>query len=443
MLHEALFILLYLGLLPTVRVSPFAGVLVYHWLDYLPPNDVYAATVVPDNISFITGALTFLVWMMREPKALPRPVWIVLLMGLLLIWINFTWQYALVPDAGEFFWIRTIKVIGFVILTTLMLSSRARLEAFVWTFVLAVAYYAVPSAIKVLVSGGSGGIGTGDVVAADAGFFGYRVILSVVMAMALPYVLYLRTYSALAAPAWLRTYRFVMVGIFASLLIASVGTFARTAVFASGAALLMIVLRARRKVIASVVIALTVIGLFSITPENWFARMTTITEYQNDDSAMSRITTWKWAWAMTLDHPIVGGGFGVFTLNAGSIQGRSGWNEAHNIFFEMMAEHGFVGLVLFCLLILVSYRSCGTVQRRTRHDLGLYWIGDLARATQVALVALVAGGCFVSIASNPFLYLLAGVAAGTRSLMERELFIPRISANSLPVVEGSTVPRTA
>src|ERR1051325_6763069 len=404
MLHEALFILLYLGLLPTVRVSPFAGVLVYHWLDYLPPNDVYAATVVPDNISFITGALTFLVWMMREPKALPRPVWIVLLMGLLLIWINFTWQYALVPDAGEFFWIRTIKVIGFVILTTLMLSSRARLEAFVWTFVLAVAYYAVPSANKVLVSGGSGGIGTGEVVTADAGFFGDRVKLSVVMAMALPYVLYLRTHNVFVPSKWLRIYRLVMVGVF---------------------------------------VAAAVIGTLYVAPENWFERMTTITEYQNDDSAMSRITTWKWAWAMTLEHPIVGGGFGVFTLNAGSIQGRVGWNEAHNIFFEMMAEHGFVGLVLFCLLILVSYRSCGTVQRRTRHDLGLYWIGDLARATQVALVAFVAGGCFVSIASNPFLYLLAGVAAGTRSLMERELFIPRISANSLPVVEGSTVPRTA
>ena len=78
-------------------------------------------------------------------------------------------------------------MIGFAILTAQILSTRARLEAFIWVFVLAVTYYAVPGAIKVIVSGGSGGIGTGEVVQSEGGgFFGDRVILSVVMAMALP-----------------------------------------------------------------------------------------------------------------------------------------------------------------------------------------------------------------------------------------------------------------
>src|SRR6266566_9260628 len=138
MLHQALFIFFYMGLLPTLLISPFAGVLMYHWLDYLPPNEVYATTIVPDNISFITAVLTFLIWVLREEKAILRPIWIVFVMVLLLVWINITWLYALVPEAGEFFWVRTIKVVGFAILTAQMLSSRARLEAFVWAFVLAV-----------------------------------------------------------------------------------------------------------------------------------------------------------------------------------------------------------------------------------------------------------------------------------------------------------------
>jgi hypothetical protein len=33
MLHQALFLALYLGLLPAVMYSPFAGVLFYDWLD--------------------------------------------------------------------------------------------------------------------------------------------------------------------------------------------------------------------------------------------------------------------------------------------------------------------------------------------------------------------------------------------------------------------------
>ena len=61
MLHQILFITVYLGLLPIALVSPFTGVLIYDWLDYLPPDDVYSVTLLPGNLSFIIGALTFLV----------------------------------------------------------------------------------------------------------------------------------------------------------------------------------------------------------------------------------------------------------------------------------------------------------------------------------------------------------------------------------------------
>src|SRR5947208_3037429 len=110
MLHQILFIALYLWILPQVLVSPFAGVLLYHWLDDLPPDDVYLLTFLPGNLSFITGALTFIVWLFREKKTFPRPFLIIVLMAALLGWVNITWQFALVPSAGEFEWNRTIKV---------------------------------------------------------------------------------------------------------------------------------------------------------------------------------------------------------------------------------------------------------------------------------------------------------------------------------------------
>src|SRR5438067_10348980 len=146
MLHQALFLALYLGLLPVFFVSPFAGVLLYQWLDYLPPNEVYSLTLIPGYLALVTGALTFLLWIVKERKTLPRPFGIILCLLGLLIWINVTTHYALVPEAAVFKWDRTIKVIGFAILTAQMLSTRARLEAVAWAFVLAVTYYALPSA---------------------------------------------------------------------------------------------------------------------------------------------------------------------------------------------------------------------------------------------------------------------------------------------------------
>jgi putative inorganic carbon (hco3(-)) transporter len=420
-MHQLLFLVFYLGLLPVVLASPFAGVMLYTWLDWLPPDEVYLNTLLPDFLSFLVGALAFVMWLFREKKTLPRPLTVLLIMAAYLIWINVTWHFALLPKYGEFHWDRTVKVIGFALLTAQMLSSRERLEAFVWTFVLAVIYYSVPSAIKVIVSGGSGGIGAGDVVTAGAGFFGDRVALSVVMSMALPFALYLGRQATLLPPRLRRWRRPAMLGVVMSLLISLIGTFARTAIFAGGAALLMIALRSRRKISAIIGVAVAIVLVLLIAPDNWFNRMNMISDYQQDASALSRLSAWKWAWEFALSHPIVGGGFGVFLLDAGHIYGRPGWLEAHNVFFEVMAEQGFVGLAIFILLIVATYRSCAVAQKRVRGIDDLAWAADLARAIQIALVAFVAGGMFISIASNPFLYILGGLAVGTRNIVERRL----------------------
>jgi putative inorganic carbon (hco3(-)) transporter len=424
MLHQILFLAVFLGLLPVVLVSPFTGVLIYYWLDYLPPEEVYSVTLIPGYISFTIGALSFVVWLFVENKTLPRPLLVISLMAALLLWINVTSAYALVPDAGHYEWFRTVKVIGFAILTTQMLSTRARLEAFVWAFVLSTIYFGVPSAIKVIFAGGSGGIGAGEVVVgAEGSFFGDRVTLSVVMSMAVPLALYLGRQSSLLPPRWQRWVKPAMLGAAGSFLIAVIGTFARTGLLAGGATLLMLGIRSKRKLLGGFIAAAVALALFLIAPDNWFARMDTIIHYQNDGSAMDRIAAWKWAWEMVRHRPLVGGGFGAFVLDAGSIPGRPGWVEAHNIFFQMMGEHGFVGLGLFCGLIAAIWRSCAVVQKRVRGRDDLAWAADLGRAIQVALVGYVVGGSFVSIATTPFLFILAAMAAGTRGLVQRELAV--------------------
>jgi putative inorganic carbon (hco3(-)) transporter len=422
MLHQLLFLAVFLGLLPVVLVSPFAGVLIYYWLDYLPADEVYSVTLIPGYISLTIGALSFVVWLFAEKKTLPRPMLVISLMVALLFWINISSAYALVPDAATFEWTRTVKVIGFAILTTLMLTTRARLEAFVWAFVLATIYFGVPSAIKVIFAGPSSGIGDGEVVVGAIGsFFGDRVTLSVVLSMAVPLALYLARQTTLLPPSWQRWVKPAMLGAAATFLISVIGTFARTGLLAGGATLLMLGIRSKRKVIGTVVVALVALALFLIAPGSWFDRMDTIINYQGDNSATSRIAAWQWTWQLARQHPLVGGGFGVFVLDAGSIPGRPGWVEAHNIFFQMLGEHGFVGLALFCGLIFAIWRSCRVVQKRVRGNKDLAWTADLGRAIQVSLVAYVVGGSFVSIATTPFLFILAAMASGTRDLVEREL----------------------
>ena len=200
-----------------------------------------------------------------------------------------------------------------------------------------------------------------------------------------------------------------MLGVAASFLIALIGTFARTGLIAGSATLLMLAARSQRKFLAVLIVAAVVLALLVITPDNWLFRMDTIVNYQDDGSAMSRIAAWKWAWHLALGNiRSSAAGLASSPLTPAASRGRPGWLVAHNIFFEVMGEHGFVGLGLFCSLIAAIYRSCTRVQKRCAGSEALAWTVDLARATQVGLVALVVGGSFVSIAFSPFLYLLAG-----------------------------------
>ena len=309
MLHQLLFLPFFLGLFSAVLFSPFAGVLLYYWLDDLPPDQVYSAILLSGNLSFAIGALTFLMWLILEKKTVPRPLLVTLLMIALLLWVNVTSLYALVPSEATFEWDRTVKVIGFAILTAQMLSSRARLEGFVWVLLLSATYFAVPGAIKVIVSGGSGGIGEGEVVVGAWGsFFGDRVTLSVVLTMTVPFALYLGRQTTLLPVRWLGLVKPAMIGVAVAFLVAVIGTFARTGLLAAGATLFMLAVRSRRRIVAVLIVVATALALVAIAPGNWFSRMDTIVNYQDDSSALSRIAAWKWAWQMALHHPIVGGG---------------------------------------------------------------------------------------------------------------------------------------
>ncbi|HJU17014.1 MAG TPA: putative O-glycosylation ligase, exosortase A system-associated [Stellaceae bacterium] len=414
MLRQVLFVLAYLGLLPAIIPSPFTGVLIYKWLEYLPPDSAYSVSVLPDRLSFTVAGLTFLFWLIREKKTLPQPPLLMVMLVVFFVWINLTTWFALVPAAAEFKWDRTVKVIGFALLTAQMMRSRSRIEAFIWVQVICVAYSAIPGAIKTVLTGGGGEV----VVGVPGSFIDERVAFAVSLPIIAPLALFLANHATLLpASRWLKR---ALQGIAASCIISLVGTFARTALFSGGAALLMLTLKSKRKLLAALTAGVVVLFCFEIAPETWLQRMDTTVNYQNDGSAESRIASWQWSWNFALEHPFLGGGFRVETLNHVPGTAPGSWLESHNILFEVMAEHGFVGLALFCGLIGLAYRSCGVASRRARERPDLAWAADLARTVQAGLVVFVAGGMFISVASSPFLYDLVAITISLRSLVERE-----------------------
>lgn len=106
-------------------------------------------------------------------------------------------------------------------------------------------------------------------------------------------------------------------------------------------------------------VALVGIGLVGwlAVPDDAVQRYATITEIDEDESAMSRLAVWRAGGRMFADHPFTGVGMGQFaTVYGTQYLDRQGagavWRVAHNSIVEVACELGVVGLA--CWLALVG-----------------------------------------------------------------------------------------
>ena len=117
----------------------------------------------------------------------------------------------------------------------------------------------------------------------------------------------------------------------------------------------------------AVVIALGAAGLVLATSDAWKTRISTIETYDQESSAETRIGVWIWTLQFVSSRP-QGGGFMAFVTNHFQLaSGRDIYGHAfHSIYFEVLGEHGWLGLAIFLGLIFNTLLSLWRVMWRTR-----------------------------------------------------------------------------
>jgi probable O-glycosylation ligase (exosortase A-associated) len=197
------------------------------------------------------------------------------------------------------------------------------------------------------------------------------------------------------------------------------GSYSRGALLASAAMILFVFWRSRSNVIiVMALVALLGFGITSVMPESWFDRAESIGNYEKDESAQKRLNTWTFAWNFAKDHPLTGGGFEIFASAEAyekyAPRFDEGWifQDAHNIYLKVLAEHGFIGLVLFLMLFGAAWRRASLVRhsmkRHPRKSLEGQ-AGLLAGMLQTSLVAYAVGGTFLGLSYFDLPYNVAGL----------------------------------
>ena len=401
-----------LGSLPFVLRRPVYGVFLWIWVSVMSPHRLTYGFAYDFGFAQLIAIATLLgLVFSRQPKRLPvTPVTLTLFA--VLVWMNLTTYFALDGTAAFPMWERVMKIQIMIFVTITLLRTREHVQVLMWILAGSVAFYGVKGGLFTLRGGGEtlvwGPLGS---------FIEDNNSLALATVMTIPLLRYLQLQA---------TRRWVRHALLAAMLLcglSALGSHSRGALLAIAAMLAVLCLKSRTKIVTTIGMLLLIPIAIGFMPEKWEERMLSITNYDEDRSAMGRINAWTMALNLATERPLTGGGFEIYNeeVFARYAPNPADLHSAHSIYFQMLGEHGFVGLFLFLLLWLLVWRDAAWIDRHARRREGWQWASDLVRMVQVSLVGYAVGGAFLNLAYYDVPYNLLAALVVTRTLLEKHL----------------------
>jgi probable O-glycosylation ligase (exosortase A-associated) len=183
----------------------------------------------------------------------------------------------------------------------------------------------------------------------------------------------------------------------------------------------------------------------AVFPERWMARMGTVQTYEKDRSANMRLNSWIVSYRLALDYPLFGAGFRPFSPAVYlTYSPDEKWNtaqDAHSIYFQVLAEHGFVGLGLYLAMIASTLLSLRSIMRRTRRRPALKFYFDAAQMFEVSMLGFLTAGAFLSMSYFDLFFHLVAITALLKVLVAEQIaqeepvaILPRVPVRVPPRV---------
>jgi len=396
-MRDLVVIILFIVLIGLSLRKPFLGVLTYYWISLMAPHKYTWGFSNTQPLAMIAAIVTIIsaIIHLKElhfPKT--RETFLFLLFW---FFITLTTFFSIYPDQAWISWQEASKVFIMVLLSITIVNTKQKLHYFLLAIVIFIGLISVKGAIFGILTGGNYKVwGPPDSNLQDNNFVG------VAMVMLIPLCFFL---SQLAAQKWVSLMLFV-TGICS--IITAVLTYSRGALIGLAVIFLLYLLRTKRKIInITALTSIVVIGI-NVLPSQWFDRMETINTYEEDASANQRLEAWRFSFNMAKAN-FLGGGFNCFSPEQYYLyspvpdinikkeaDGQLVANTAHSIYFEVMAEQGFIGLTIYLLCLFSALFSLFKLNRLAKMIPNAKWIENYSKALSTAIIGFMACAAFVS-----------------------------------------------
>ena len=400
-----------LAALPFACRHTWIGVLLWTWISVMNPHKLaWGFAMSMPFAAMAAGATVVSLFITKDKVRLPSNPALVALI-LLTLWMVVTTVFAIHPDESWLDLKRNFKIQAMTLVAAAALRERKHIELFIWVNALSLGFYGFKGGLFTILTGGGQ-----RVWGPPGGFIEGNNEVGLALVMVIPLMNYLRS---VATQRWVRIALTVLM-LFTA--VAVLGTQSRGAFLAILAMGGVLWLRSKEKAKAAVVIGLSGLALTAFMPASWEDRMQSIGAYSQDGSAMGRINAWQMATHLANDR-FLGGGFYIYTdeIFARYAPVPDDVHAAHSIYFQILGEHGYVGLILFLSVGFFTYRTAARIRRGSQRREDARWLYHLAGMMQVSMIGYAVGGAFLSLAYFDLPYnVLVIIVAGERWLNDKE-----------------------
>ena len=390
--------------------KPWVGVMVWTWLSIMNPH-AYAFGVVSSlPLAGAVAGCTVLGLFFDSEKESPFKGKPVAFLILFMIWMTLSWILGLDVEGDYPQWKKVMKIDFMILITLMCLRNKAHIYALAWVATGSLAILGAKGGLFTLLHGGN------YLVWGPPGSFiedNNEFALALVMTIPLLRFLQLQLKNNIG--------RHLITAAMILCAVSVLGTHSRGGLLAIASMTLFLWWRGKNKLGIGIAIIFVGVALLAFMPESWFARMGTISNYEEDRSAMGRISAWWAAWNLACHFPL-GVGFNPATPDLFAIY--SPYPEfvhaAHSIYFQILGNHGFIGLGLFLLIWWTTWNSANWLREKTPKKPETQWCIQLASMVQVSLIGYFVGGMFLSLGYFDLPYNLMVLVVLTRAWIAKQ-----------------------
>ncbi len=401
-----------LGCLAALK-RPWIGVMLWTWLSIMNPHRYTFGIAYSAPLAASAFGATVLGLLMTRERESPFKASPIVWFGLFVFWITLSWLVGFDPSGDYDQWKKVMKIYSMVLIALILLKTKQHIFGLTWVCAGSLTLLGIKGGIFTISSGGNHRVwGPPGSFIEDNNEFALALVMTIPL---------LRFLQLQLTNNWARLSMLVAMGLVAA---AALGSYSRGALLAIGAMIASLWWNGKNKLQVGIILVLGAVPLLGFMPESWIERMSSIKTYEEDRSALGRFSAWWSAWNSAFHYPFgVGFNSGRPELFALYSPYPDYVHAAHSIYFQVLGNHGFIGLGIFLMIFVTTWRSASWLQKQKFDSPDAAWCNEMGAMCKVSLVGYAVGGAFLSLSYFDLPYYLMVMVVLTRVWAESKQWL--------------------